>query len=227
MRTRVKRAGPGGRRKPKARTVFGTGCTVGDRRAARGGLGRARHLLNRANRMDGLDMLRMLDDGSVDAAFFDPQYRGILDKMRYGNEGRSRGRARSRLAQMDEATIATFLWELERVLVPSGHLFLWVDKFHLCEGISRWVKGLRLETVDMVTWDKQRMGMGYRTRRCSEHVVILQKLPKRAKGVWADHGITDVWAEKISRKNHAHAKPVGLQERLIRAVTAGGGGNCR
>jgi len=173
--------------------------------------------------MDGLDLLRMLGDCSADAAFFDPQYRGILDKMGYGNEGKSRGRARSSLAQMGDAAISAFLWELERVLVPSGHLFLWVDKFHLCEGISRWVQDLGLETVDMITWDKQRIGMGYRTRRCSEHLVILQKLPKRAKNVWRDHGIRDVWPEKADRKRHAHAKPVQLQERLIRAVTGGGG----
>jgi len=169
-------------------------------------------------------MLRLLGDGAADAAFFDPQYRGILDKMRYGNEGKSRGQARSALAQMGEGDIAEFLRELERVLAPSAHLFLWVDKFHLCEGVSRWVEGLKFEIVDMITWDKQRMGMGYRTRRCSEHLVVLQKLPKRAKGAWGDHGIRDVWAEKIGRKNHTHAKPVGLQERLIEAVTVRGGG---
>lgn len=226
MRASTERARAARPQRPSRKTVFGSGCSVGNRRRRASSLAKVRHLLNRPNRMDGLDMLRMLGDNSADAAFFDPQYRGILDKMRYGNEGKSRGRARSSLAQMDDAAISTFVWELERVLVPSGHLFLWVDKFHLCEGISRWTKGLALDAVDMVTWDKQRMGMGYRTRRCSEHVIILQKRPRRAKGVWADHGITDVWAERIGRKNHAHAKPVGLQERLIRAVTAGGGG-CR
>jgi len=141
--------------------------------------------------MGGLDMLRMLGGGAAHAAFFDPQYRGILDKMRHGNEGKSRGRARSALAQMGEGDIAAFLRELERVIVPSGHLFLWVDKFHLCEWVSGWVEGLKFEIVDMITWDKRRMGMGYRTRGCSEHLVVLQKIPKKAKDVWADHGIRD------------------------------------
>lgn len=209
---------------PAARTVFGAGRPAGGRRGRARALAGVEHLLDRPNRMDGLDLLRMLGGGTADAAFFDPQYRGILDKMGYGNEGKSRGRARSSLAQMGDATISAFLWELERVLVPSGHLFLWVDKFHLCEGISRWVQDLGLETVDMITWDKLRIGMGYRTRRCSEHLVILQKLPKRAKDVWRDHGIRDVWPEKADRGRHAHAKPIGLQERLILAVTGGGGG---
>jgi len=155
-------------RKPATASVFGAGRPAGRGRRRAGSLAGVAHLLNRPNRMDGLDLLRMLGDCSADAAFFDPQYRGILDKMGYGNEGKSRGRARSSLAQMGDAAISAFLWELERVLVPSGHLFLWVDKFHLCEGISRWVQDLGLETVDMITWDKQRIGMGYRTRRCSE-----------------------------------------------------------
>ena len=73
----------------------------------------------------------------------------------------------------------------------------------------------------MVTWHKGRMGMGYRTRRTSEHLVVLQKAPRRARGVWTRHDIPDVWTERASG-SHAHAKPVRLQEALIRAVTKPG-----
>jgi site-specific DNA-methyltransferase (adenine-specific) len=63
--------------------------------------------------------------------------------------------------------------------------------------------------------------MGYRTRRFSEHLIIFQKPPKRAKGVWRIHDIPDVWTEKImnGERNHTHAKPINLQKRLIEAVT--------
>lgn len=60
--------------------------------------------------------------------------------------------------------------------------------------------------------------MGYRTRRKSEYLVILQKLPKLAKATWSLHNIPDVWDEKVI-KNHAHSKPVGLQEQLILSTT--------
>ena len=40
---------------------------------------------------DGRDFLATVATDTVDACFFDPQYRGVLDKMRYGNEGVSRG----------------------------------------------------------------------------------------------------------------------------------------
>lgn len=170
------------------------------------------------NRCDGRDLLAAVKDGSVPCVFFDPQYRGVLDKLAYGNEGESRGVKRSLLPQMDEDTIKNFIAEIGRVLIPSGHLFLWVDKFHLCEGITGWLPA-NLQVVDMIVWDKQKMGMGYRSRRQSEYLVVIQKKPLRAKGVWAVHNIPDVWQEKPVPNDHAHSKPVKLQARLIEAVT--------
>ena len=161
-----------------------------------------------------------MEPASVPLCIFDPQYRGILDKMQYGNEGVSRGRARSELSQMSETVIADFIRGIAKVLTPSGHLFLWVDKFHLCTGVGPWLTNCGLEIVDLVTWNKDRMGMGYRTRRYAEYLVIAQKLPKRAKGVWQRHDIPDVWTETIGGQHqHAHAKPIILQAALIQAVT--------
>jgi len=73
--------------------------------------------------------------------------------------------------------------------------------------------------VDMVTWHKKRIGMGYRTRRASEHLVVLQKTPRKAKGVWKVHTIPDVWSESAPSRRGVHPKPVGLQSALIEAVS--------
>lgn len=173
---------------------------------------------NQQNEANGLDLLAELENGSISAAFFDPQYRGVLDKLKYGNEGAGRGKARCSLIQMDDETITGFIREIDRVLKDSGHLFLWLDKFHLCQGIHEWIAGTKLNIVDMIVWDKCRMGMGYRSRRISEYLMILQKSPVRAKGCWNDHSIPDVWHEKVERK-HPHYKPAGLQQLLIAAVT--------
>lgn len=169
----------------------------------------------------GLGFMASFPDNSVSAAFFDPQYRGNLEKLKYGNEG-SRQKGRAQLTQMPEETILEFLAHIDRVLKPQGHLFLWVDKFHLCEGIGSWLSHVSLSTVDMVTWNKGRMGMGYRTRHQCEYVFVLQKPPKRAKGVWTDHSLVDVADERVPRKGHAHRKPVELQARLIAATTRPG-----
>ncbi|MDD3920504.1 MAG: site-specific DNA-methyltransferase [Eubacteriales bacterium] len=170
------------------------------------------------NQADGLTLLSTVSNACIAAAFFDPQYRGVLDKLSYGNEGIGRGMGRCGLPQMSHETILSFLAELDRVLVPSGHLFLWVDKFHLCEDVSSWFAGTDLSIVDMITWNKQKMGMGYRTRRMAEYLLVLQKQPRRAKGCWMNHSIPDVWTEKV-KKSHAHSKPIELQKELIRATT--------
>ncbi|MCW3105984.1 MAG: methylase [Segetibacter sp.] len=175
--------------------------------------------LNKRQKMEGLKMLKMLSPNTIPLVFFDPQYRSVLNKQRYGNEGKGRQKSRSQLPQMEDEVIKDFLKEIERVLIPSGHLMLWVDKYILCSGITPLVEGLSLKLVDMITWNKGRMGMGYRSRRYSEHLLILQKLPIRAKGVWRVHDIPDVWTEKIRDKNHPHTKPIGLQMILIQAIT--------
>jgi site-specific DNA-methyltransferase (adenine-specific) len=173
--------------------------------------------LDGRNKADGLSLLRALPTDAFPLCFFDPQYRGVLDRQKYGNEGK-RQQERSMLPQMGGGLVAAFVQAIDRVLMPSGHLLLWVDKFHLCTGVSPWLAGTGLCIVDLLVWDKQRIGMGYRTRRRSEYCLILQKAPLRAKGVWRLHDIPDVVAERIDA-GFTHAKPVGLQASLVGALT--------
>ena len=171
--------------------------------------------------INGITLLSSIKDNAIPVVFFDPQYRGILDKMNYGNEGKkgSRQLKRSNLIQMDEETIKNFMREINRVLMNSGHCFLWIDKFHLCQGIAPWLRNTDLSIVDMIVWDKERMGMGYRTRRQCEYLLVLQKEPVKAKGIWQTRNIRDVWHEKITSKKHPHQKPINLQCKLIAAVS--------
>ena len=176
-------------------------------------------LLNRKIKMNGLDLLDLLYKESIKVVFFDPQYRGVLDKLCYGNEGKGRGKDRSALPQMSQEIIFEFLAKIELVLKPNGYLFLWLDKFHLFE-VKSWIENYQsLEIVDMIVWNKMKIGMGYRTRRKSEYLVIIQKFPRKAKSTWTLHNIPDVWDEKILDKNHTHAKPIELQKQLILATT--------
>ncbi|MDD9883672.1 MAG: DNA methyltransferase [Gammaproteobacteria bacterium] len=182
--------------------------------------------LNTRLKMDGLKLLAKLPAESIPVAFFDPQYRGILDKMAYGNEGQSRSQRRCALQQMSEATIAEFIKRIDAALLPSGHLFLWLDKFHLCNGFRAWLDGTKLDVVDLINWNKGRIGMGYRSRRTTEYCIVLQKQPRKAKGVWKIHTIPDTWLEKADNGNrgngHPHKKPVALQAELIAAVSNAG-----
>ena len=170
-------------------------------------------------KMDGKKFLSLLPERTIPVAFLDPQYRGVLEKLSYGNEGENRGRRRAALEQMTETVIAQLVRGIDRVLIPSGHLFLWVDKFHLCQGVKDWLDGTSLDIVDMLTWDKGTFGMGYRTRRRAEYCIVLQKQPRKAKGVWTIHNIPDVVRESVSQRDHPHAKPIELQGMLLAAVS--------
>ena len=172
---------------------------------------------NRRIKAEGIGFLAKLPAAHFPLVFFDPQYRGVLDHQGYGNEG-ERQRARAKLAQMGDGDIGGFFREIDRILMPSGHLMLWTDKFHLCMGLQPWMEGTALAIVDLIVWNKLRMGMGYRSRRVSEYLVVLQKAPRRAKGVWGAHDIPDVWSEKATVIG-PHAKPVGLQGKLIQSLT--------
>ncbi len=179
--------------------------------------------LNTRLKMDALTMLADVPNDSTFVVFFDPQHRGVYDKMQYGNEETSRNARRVMIPQMTEKDINKIIIECGRVLAPTGHLFLWNDKFNLCNGFNHWLDGTTLDIVDMLTWHKKRMGLGYRTRHTSEFLVILQKQPRRTKGVWKLHNIPDVWEEKTeSSKQDPHCKPIDLQSALITAVSNDG-----
>jgi site-specific DNA-methyltransferase (adenine-specific) len=143
--------------------------------------------------MDGMEMLTQINDETIAAAFLDPQYQTVLDKTSYGNEGVYRGQGRLKLPEMKEPLIKEFLVELSRILKPSGYLFLWVDKRHLCEGApKRWLKGTDLTLVDMIVWNRLRMLLGSRTRSATSFLVVAQKYPTMASN-WTIHNIPDVW----------------------------------
>lgn len=179
---------------------------------------------NSRNKIDGMALLASLPADASKLVFFDPQYRGVLDKQKYGNEG-ARQKGRAKLPQMTDAVIEKFIDAILRVVRPSGHVVLWVDKFAAASGrhLLWWDRHHRtLSLVDMIAWNKIVPGMGRRTRCYTEYALIFQREPRRAKGVWTDRGIMDCWPESADRSAHAHAKPAALTYRLIRCLTKPG-----
>jgi site-specific DNA-methyltransferase (adenine-specific) len=175
--------------------------------------------LDKMNKADGLDLLRGTPENYSKLVVFDPQYRGLPDKLKYGNEGK-RQKGRFVLPQMSDSVITKFGLEIVRILGPSGYCALWADKMMLCQAIAPQFFGSKLEIVDLITWDKRTFGMGYRSRRRGEHLIILQKPPIKARATWRSMpSIPDVWQEKITNKIHAHQKPFELQRAIIEATT--------
>jgi site-specific DNA-methyltransferase (adenine-specific) len=88
---------------------------------------------NIAQSGDALALLRSLPEESYPPlVFFDPQYRGVLDKLKFGNEG-ARQKERLKLPPMTGDYIDACCREAMRLLIPSGYLMMWSDTFNLCE----------------------------------------------------------------------------------------------
>lgn len=116
------------------------------------------YILNKKNLANGLDLVADIKDNSIATAFFDSKYRGVLDKLQYGNEGKCQ-KGRCELELMDEETIIKFIHEMNRVMKDGGHLFLLVNKFHLCQDVLNWFADTNFNLVDMIVWDKGKIGM--------------------------------------------------------------------
>ena len=142
--------------------------------------------LNTRLEMDGKHLLDSLPEHVTPVAFLDSQHPNVINQE--------------------------FIPQTARVLIPSGHLFLWIDKFDLLSGYRDWLKGTPLEVVDLVTWYSGETSAGCRTKRSCGHLLVLQKSPRRAKGVWKVHDIPDVWQEPTH-------KTLGLLTKLISAVS--------
>jgi site-specific DNA-methyltransferase (adenine-specific) len=165
-------------------------------------------------------LLRSLPDCSTPLVFFDPQHRDTLDRLAYGNEG-ERQKGRALLPAMTSDYVDACCREAARVLRPSGYMLQWVDTFRLCEAYHLRIADV-LKCVDLIAWDSQRIGNGYRSRRRGDYLLVLQKPPLAAKSTWCDHSIPNRWPEKVDRTLHPHIKPIGLITKLIGAVTRPG-----
>jgi site-specific DNA-methyltransferase (adenine-specific) len=124
---------------------------------------------------DALVLLRSLPAGCTPLVFFDPQHRGILDKLKFGNEGaRQKGRAVLPAMTDDYIDIDPCYRDFARFSTAGGYLMRWIDTFGLCEGHHQRIADC-YKCVDLIAWDNLRIWMGKRTRRRGDYLVVLQK----------------------------------------------------
>src|SRR5215831_13470866 len=114
--------------------------------------------INVAQRGDALVLLQSLANSSVALGFFDPQFRELLDRQKFGNEGVNRQCPRARLQAMSSDYIDAVIIEFARVLKSSGYLLRWTDKFVLCEGRQLSIPADVLKIVDLISTDNGRFG---------------------------------------------------------------------
>ena len=168
--------------------------------------------LDRRLQMDGQDLLASIPSGSVPLVVLDPQYPKMVVNCPTLQTGRMN------LPQMTHETIQLMIRETARILQPSGHLMLWHDKGALLYGNrDLWMGSTPLTPVDLICWDKQRLGLGRRSRASCEYLSLFQADPVKCDGVFVRRDISDVCREPVS-KQHPHRKPLKLTADLIEAV---------
>src|SRR5262249_18043417 len=101
----------------------------------------------------------------------------------------------------------------------SGYCMRWLDTFALVEGHHLRIPRECLQPVDLIAWDSLRLGMGKRSRRRGDYLLVYQKAPIRAGTTWRDHGISSRWPEKVDRSLLPHVQPIALIPRLLAATT--------
>jgi site-specific DNA-methyltransferase (adenine-specific) len=119
-------------------------------------------LINVPRQGDALELLCSFPDACTPLVFFDPQHRGVLDHLQFGNEG-ARQRGRASLPPMTEDYIDRVCLEIVRALKPGGYLMRWVDPFGLCEAQHLRIANA-IKAVDEISWNNMGFGMGKRTR---------------------------------------------------------------
>ena len=167
---------------------------------------------------DALYLLVSQSDGCAALVITDYQHRHVMDYLALGNEG-ARQKGRFALPQMSSEYIDACEREISRLLKPSAYYARWMDTTAIGEAHHLRVPN-GLKTVDLIAWDSLKFGMGKRSRRRGDYLLIQQKPPIIASN-WTDHSIPSRWVKKVDRKLHKHprAKPPELTRRLIGAVT--------
>jgi hypothetical protein len=118
-----------------------------------------------ALRGDGLALLQSLPGGCTPLVFFDPQHRGVLDKLQYGNEG-ARQKGRFALPAMTSGYIDQCWREAARVLAPSGYGLVRCDARRPPFGAP--LRGLRHRLPARASADRTRHDGGI-PRRAARH----------------------------------------------------------
>ena len=174
---------------------------------------------NVAQRGDAFDLLTSLPDACAALAFFDPQHRGVLDKLAFGNEG---------ARQRERCCLACDGRGLHRCLLPRDRARAGAER--LLHALARHLWALRGPSPGRRRLPEIRRShcLGQLAPRHGQALAAARRLSAGAATAARDRDELarprhfEQMGREVNRKIHPHAKPVDLIERLIAAVTLPG-----
>ena len=173
---------------------------------------------------DALRFVSSLEAESIDCVLTDPPYSSGTRKE--GQKGvrksMTRSAADSDWFDNDSLTAHGFAWlmrelalEFERVMKRGAHALIFID-WRMLVHLSGAIESADLRWVNVLVWDKCRIGMGTAFRRQHEFVLHF------TKGVGRDPGrrdVPDVLSVPPTRnERHPTQKPVELTRKLLEVV---------
>lgn len=182
---------------------------------------------------DCLDVMRTLDNASVDAVVTDPPYcAGAISeakRTRAAGQGvRSENLRRFGWFVGDNMGTAGLVWLLRtvaiesvRLLKPSGSLLVFAD-WRMLTAIQPAIESAGLRYQGLVVWDKGSLGLGTGFR--PQHELVLHFTAGSPE--YHDRSTSNVLRCKRpakSKRHHQTEKPVDLMRSLVRVVTPPGG----
>jgi len=183
-------------------------------------------LLNTINEDDGLELLRSLQDNSVQLVIFDPQYEKVKKvTMIHRSASDYTQYHEYPLIEQSDQQIEEFCQQIQRVLKPNAFLLFWINKSILLANTwSKWLP-INLKVKEVLIWDKNWLGLGWWPfRNQVEYCLFIQKSPYQIKSNHKIKGIGNVWKHCIGLVNrqHVHLKPYEMIRDLINQLTQEG-----
>ena len=168
--------------------------------------------LDKVYNMDCMDLLPQIENESIDMIITDPPYTTptvtAFGREKVKNVGD---------LSIQESYIKTLKREFERILKPKAPVFMFCDDTYypsIFRAFYDW------NNVNLLVWDKGKIGMGKPFRRRHELIVYANRQSidyERTKGI--THYPTVLQYKPVAEKLHGAQKPVELIRDLILGFT--------
>lgn len=165
---------------------------------------------------DSLDIIKNMNDNSVDLIVTDPAYESLEKHRSIGTTTRLKGEW---FDVISNDKLAQFVVELARVLKPDGHCYIMCDQetHYVIRDVCMAMQAQKPKPKNafawkkFLVWDKVNMGTGYSWRAQHEVICFLEKGYRRLNS----NSWSDVLKHKKVYNGYPTEKPVSLYKEII------------
>lgn len=168
-------------------------------------------------KLDAVEWLKTLPDGSVDLFITDPPYESLEKHRKIGTTTRlkqSKSSSNEWFSIFPNDRFDELFVEVFRVLKKNAHFYLFCDQETMFI-VKPLAEKAGFKFWKPIVWDKCAIGMGYHYRARYEFILFFEKGKRKLN----DLGVPDVLACKRVWNGYPTEKPIDLIEILIKQST--------